>query len=147
MRRLISVYLDGELDKERERDLFSHLEVCPECREEMAAQRALTSVVGRALAREDVPDVLADVLAALERKKERRSHGFGSVLSWSPRPALAYAAAAAFGIALGVLIFSSAGTTTAAAASDPLPIAYLSEKPPNSLVTFYLGDTVGGTDE
>jgi hypothetical protein len=146
MRRLISVYLDGELDKERQRELFSHLEVCPECREEMAAQRALTSIVGRALAQEDVPDILADVLTALERKRERRSHGLSSVFSWSPRPALAYAAAAALGIALGILIFSGTGTTTAAV-SDPLPIAYLSEKPPNSLITFYLGDTVGDTNE
>ena len=146
MRRLISVYLDGELDRERESELFSHLEACPECREQMAAQRELAVVVDRSLRKEDVPGILRDVLSALDQQKERKSHLLSSVFVRSFRPALAYAAAAAFGVAVGVLIWSTASPTTAAV-SDPLPVAYLSETPPNSLVTFYFGDTSEDSNE
>ncbi len=140
MRRLMSAYLDGELEGEREYRFLSHLETCPRCRDEMAAQKELRALLGDALRKIEVPDIRRDVLSALDRQKEKRSGVFSRLFAPSLRPALAYAAAAAFGIAVGVLIWNTVSPATTAA-SDPLPVTYLSEKPPYSLVTLYFGST------
>jgi anti-sigma factor RsiW len=146
MRRLISVYLDGELDPERASRLTAHLETCRQCRAEMAAQKELSSVLGAALEKEETPDILAGVLSALEDRKRHEHRVRDRVLRPVLRPALAYSFAAIFGIAVGILVSSSLGTSTTTA-TDTLPVQYLSEAPPNSLITLYYGDTGEVTDE
>jgi anti-sigma factor RsiW len=146
MRRLISVYLDGELNQKRTRQLMAHLETCAKCNEELAAGKLLTSAVAAALRKEDTPDILADVLSALNREKSRESFNPRRLFIGALRPALAYSTAAIFGIAAGILISSSFGASTTTAA-DPLPVQYLSEAPPNSLVNVYYGDTGEVTNE
>ena len=95
MRRLISVYLDGELDRTRTRRLMAHLEVCDRCRAELAAGRQLSSTIASALHKGETPDILADVLVALNREKQRRSHGTARLFHRTFKPAFAYGAAAA----------------------------------------------------
>jgi anti-sigma factor RsiW len=146
MRRLISVYLDGELDPKRTQRLMTHLEGCDRCRAQLAAGRQLTSTIASALHAEETPDIFADVLRALEREKHRKSHAFPRLLNRTFKPAFAYAAAAIFGIGIGIIASSSLGTSTTAA-SDPLPVQYLSEAPPNSLITLYYGETEEVADE
>jgi len=34
-KRMISLYIDGELKKDREKEMFAHLETCSDCKEEM----------------------------------------------------------------------------------------------------------------
>ncbi len=96
--------------------------------------------------KEDVPDISREVLSALERQREKRPHGRSLIRGWSLRPALAYAAAGAFGIAVGVLIWTVVSPTPAVA-SDPLSVTYLSEKPPYALVTFYFGEATEEANE
>jgi anti-sigma factor RsiW len=146
MRRLISVYLDGELDPTRTRRLMAHLEVCDRCRAELAAGRHLSSTIASAMHKGETPDILADVLVALNREKQRKSHGTARLFHRTFRPAFAYGAAALFGIAVGVIASSSLGTSMTAT-SDPLPVQYLSEAPPDSLITLYYGDTGEVADE
>jgi anti-sigma factor RsiW len=141
MRRLMSSYLDGEIDGEREYRLLSHVETCRWCRDEMAAQKELRALLGGAMRKVEIPDIRRDVLSALDRQKEARSGVLSRLFAPSLRPALAYAAAAAFGIAVGVLVWNTVAPVTTTAASDPLPVTYLSEKPPYSLVTLYFGST------
>ena len=139
MRRLISVYLDGEMDRERTDRFMAHLETCARCRAELAAQRELSSVVADALRMEETPDILASVLWALDRRKRHDSRVLSRLFGRRLRPVFVYSAAALFGIAVGILISSSLGGTSTAA-SDPLPVQYLSETPPNSLISLYYGD-------
>jgi anti-sigma factor RsiW len=146
MRRLISVYLDGELDPTRTRRLKAHLEVCGRCRAELAAGRQLSSMIASAMHKGETPDILADVLVALNREKQRKSHVTARLFHRTFRPAFAYGAAALFGVAVGVIASSSLGTSTTTAA-DPLPVQYLSEAPPDSLITLYYGDTGEVADE
>jgi anti-sigma factor RsiW len=140
MRRLISVYLDGEMDRERTQRLTAHLETCSRCRTELAAQKGLSFVIADALRMEETPDILVGVLSALARRKRRRSHGLGRLFGGALQPVYVYSAAAIFGIAVGILVSSSLGVPTTTA-SDPLPVQYLSETPPNSLISLYYGDT------
>ena len=140
MRRLISVYLDGELDPKRTRRLLAHLEVCTRCREELEAGKQLTSTIASALRKEETPDILADVIRAVGREKQHRYHSPVRLFGRGFRPVFAYTAAAVFGIAVGIVASSSLSTTTTTA-SDPLPVQYLSEAPPNSLISLYYGDT------
>ncbi len=146
MRRLIWVYLDGELDPKRTRRLMSHLETCAECRRELAAEKLLSSAVAAALRKEETPDILPDVLSALNHEKTKVYPNPSRLRFGTLRPVLAYSAAAIFGIAVGILVSSSFGTSTTTA-SDPLPVQYLSEAPPNSLITLYYGDTGEVTNE
>ncbi len=146
MRRLISVYLDGELDQARTRRLMAHLDVCDRCRAELAAGRQLSSTIASVLHKVETPDILADVLVALNREKQRRPHGTARLFHRTFKPAFAYGAAALFGIAVGIIASSSLGTSTTAA-SDPLPVQYLSEAPPDSLITLYYGDAGEVADE
>jgi anti-sigma factor RsiW len=43
--QLLDAYLDGELANGRKRQTEAHLEACPECREELARRRALSSML------------------------------------------------------------------------------------------------------
>jgi anti-sigma factor RsiW len=146
MRRLISVYLDGELDPKRTRLLKAHLEVCERCRDDLAEGRRVSSKLASALRKEETPDILMDVLGALNREKQRRHRGASRLLPGALKPAFAYGTAAVFGIAVGIMASLSLGTSTASA-TDPLPIQYLSEAPPDSLITLYYGDTAEVADE
>ncbi len=146
MRRLISVYLDGELDQKRTARLITHIETCARCRAELAAVKELTLTVASALRKQETPDILADVLSALSREKQHRSRIPGRLPVRAFRPVFVYSTAAVFGIIVGILISSSLGTS-ATTASDPLPVQYLSEAPPNSLITLYYGQTEEATNE
>jgi anti-sigma factor RsiW len=146
MRRLISVYIDGELDPKRTSRLTAHLETCADCRAELASRKELSSMMTAALGKGDTPDILAGVLSALEDRKRHEHRIADRLLGRALRPALAYSFAALFGITVGILVSSSLGTSTTAAA-DPLPVQYLSEAPPNSLITLYYGDTEEVTNE
>jgi anti-sigma factor RsiW len=146
MRRLISVYLDGELDPKRTARLMAHLETCARCRARLAAEQEFAFTVAEALRKEETPDILVDVLSALNRRKGRESHAPGRLLGRALKPVIAYSAAALFGIAVGILVSSSLGASTTTA-SDPLPVQYLSEAPPNSLITLYYGDAGEVTNE
>lgn len=141
MRRLISVYLDGELDPKRTRRLMAHVEQCARCRDELAEATRLTSRLFSALSKEETPDILADVLSALDSRRLSESRRTARRFDFSLRPVLAYSAAAVFGIAVGILVSSSFGVSTDTATTDTLPVEYLSEAPPNSLITLYYGDT------
>jgi anti-sigma factor RsiW len=146
IRRLFSIYLDGELDRERTELLLTHLKECSECRHELQSLEQTHALLLRGLSKQEVPDIRASVYFALERKKAQKTSHLIRIPERIFRPAFIYTTAAAFGIATGVLIFSSMGTTTVTA-SDPIPISYLSPSPPNSLVTFYYGDTGEAANE
>jgi anti-sigma factor RsiW len=146
MRRLISVYLDGEMGPERSDRLTAHLETCARCRTELAAQKELSSAIAGALRMVKTPDVLPNVLSAIDR---RTRHGYNSLdrlFGRALQPAFVYVAAALFGIAVGILVSSSLGSTSTAS-TDALPVQYLSEAPPNSLISLYYGDTGEVTNE
>jgi anti-sigma factor RsiW len=145
MKRLISAYLDGEMDRERTDRLMAHLETCARCRAELAAQRELLAVVSQALHKEETPDILTDVLSALNRQKHR-SRGLERFFGRALRPAFAYAAAALLGIGVGILASSSLGAFSTTA-SDPLPVQYLTAAPPNSIIALYYGETGEAANE
>jgi anti-sigma factor RsiW len=146
MKRLISVYLDGEMDRERAERLTAHLEACARCRAELAAQRELLTVVSQALHKEETPDILMGVLSALNRQKGHRSRGLERFFGRALQPAFAYTAAALLGIAVGILASSSLGTFSTTAA-DPLPVQYLTTAPPNSIIALYYGETGEAANE
>ncbi len=140
MRRLISVYLDGEMDTERSSRLTAHLETCARCRTELAAQKELSSAIAGALCMVETPDILPGVLSALNRRTRRRSNSLDRFFGRAFQPAFVYVAAALFGIAVGILVSSSLGSTSTAS-SDALPVQYLSKAPPDSLISLYYGDS------
>ncbi|MBN1273722.1 MAG: zf-HC2 domain-containing protein [Candidatus Aminicenantes bacterium] len=47
IKELISSYLDGELDREQEKIVISHLKSCPECRRELEEMKKLEEIMSR----------------------------------------------------------------------------------------------------
>lgn len=47
MKKLISSYLDGELDETRKKSVENHLQECPECQKEFEGMRKLEEVMGQ----------------------------------------------------------------------------------------------------
>lgn len=101
VRRLVSPYLDSELDEKTEFEIARHLEGCAACAAHFQAEEDLERAIGSAL-RRTVGDEEEVLRAALERSVERavdRSPGRG----W-PAPRLVAGAAAALTAALLALV-------------------------------------------
>jgi anti-sigma factor (TIGR02949 family) len=84
----LSAWLDGELAAEERREVAGHLEVCPECRRELALLKRLDEALGSLEA--PAPARLPE--RVLDRLQPRRRYGWQS---------LAMAASLLLGIALG----------------------------------------------
>ena len=111
-RKLISEYLDGELDARREIHLRQHLDGCADCRELLADFQAMVNEAGRLEKASPSDAVWTKIKAGLETGAKRRSF-----LPFSP--ALQYSLGALLAVALiaGSLFFGLRGrgeTTTMA---------------------------------
>ncbi len=108
VQELISPYIDGELDRERARQLEAHVESCSECRQRLEEMKAVVQMVG-ALEEKELPDDFADRLQTrLEAEQvtgmiHRKRVGFSSWMKW-----VGMAAAAAV-IVLAIRVLSLNG--------------------------------------
>lgn len=100
-RELLTDYQHGELDAARDAALFDHLQSCADCREELAAQNALTESLRAALSTDfEMPTaVLAGVRQAVRRE---RASGILDAVRALLRPAVLAPTAAAIIVAAGV---------------------------------------------
>jgi anti-sigma factor (TIGR02949 family) len=72
-RRDLEEYLRDEVCKTEHADIATHLENCPECRDEALVARTLTDVVARAC-RETAPEELRDQVLAKLRALQTHAH-------------------------------------------------------------------------
>lgn len=85
--RLISLYIDGELDGEQARQLKAHIESCSECRKKFERMKAVVQMMG-ALEEEELPDGFMDRLQArLEAEHvigmvHKKHLGFSGWIKW-----------------------------------------------------------------
>ncbi len=92
----LSAYIDGELDKERKREIEAHIETCEKCRKEVELLKGIDEIIVDT-APKWVPENFLDTLE-LTRKREKR---FGVTLK---KLALGLLAIAIFSLpVLGIL--------------------------------------------
>lgn len=159
MRRLISIYLDGELDEMRKQELFDHLSACKSCRKELEEQETALSYLVKALRPEEAGDIWAGIEEKIIELGKKREKKFSSVFTPILRPALSYGTAALFGILIGVFfsvlsagLFGTDSYTTSTFAGlksggEPPSFEYLEESPPNSLSALYFGSNLEEIDD
>ena len=101
---LLSDYLHGELDAASDAAIYEHLQSCADCREELAAQNALTESLRSAFATElEMPtSVLAGVRQAVRRDK---AAGIVEVLRALLRPVVLAPTAVAIVLTVGVMSY------------------------------------------
>lgn len=73
IKELISSYLDGELDREQEKIVFSHLESCPECRKEFEEMKKLEEVMSRLELKKPPQEVWQTYWSSVYNRLERRA--------------------------------------------------------------------------
>ena len=153
-KKLINIYLDGELDEAQTKELSAHLLVCEECRKELEEMKTAHSYLVRALEPEEVDDIWTGIEEKIFELGRKRENKILFVFTPILRPAAYYATAAVFGILLGVFSgglsagffgtdsYSYTASTFADLSSEALPLSfdYLDETPPNSLSTLYFGE-------
>jgi anti-sigma factor RsiW len=103
-RELITDYQHRELDAATDAAIYEHLQSCADCREEMAANSALTESLRTAFATElEMPtSILAGVRQAVRRE---RTTGFVPNLRALLRPAVFAPAAAAIVLMAGIVSY------------------------------------------
>ncbi len=94
-RRLISEYLDGELDPRREQSLRAHCALCPDCRETLEDFSTVVREAGRLVAPSPSDAVWVKIRARLEAERAeagrtRETRAFGRGLFF-PRPGFRFA--------------------------------------------------------
>ncbi len=158
-KKLISIYLDGELDKMRKQELSAHLSFCKECKKELEEMKAAHSYLVETLKPEEVGDIWTGLEEKIFELGKKREQKFLFVFTSILRPALSYGTAALFGIFLGVFtgalsagLFSTDSHTTSTFAglrSEGVPqsFEYLEETPPNSLTALYFGSNLEEIDD
>ncbi len=101
---LLTDYQHGELDAASDAAIYAHLESCAQCREELAAQSALSQVLRATFASElEMPtSVLAGVRQAVRRE---RAPGLIEALRALLRPVVLAPTAAAIVLAVGVVSY------------------------------------------
>ncbi len=159
MRRLISIYLDGELDVVRRKELLGHLSVCEGCKSELEEEETAHSYLINALRPEVVGDIWAGIEERIFESEKKRDKKFLPVLTPIFRPAISYGIAALFGIFIGVFsgafsagLFETDSYTTSTFTglkfeSEPSSFEYLDKTPPNSLTALYYGSNMEKIDD
>jgi anti-sigma factor RsiW len=158
-KKLLSIYLDGELDEVRKEELFDHLSSCKSCMRELTEQKAVLSYLVEALGPEDVGDIWTGIEEKIIESGKSREKKILSVFTPIFRLTLSYGTAALFGILIGVLsgvlsaglIITDSYTTSAfdglKSGSEPTSFDYLKEAPPNSLSALYFGSNLEEIDD
>ena len=154
MRRLISVYLDGELDEVRKEELLGHLSACEGCSREIEEQEGVHSYLVDALNPEEVGDIWGTIDDKIFESDKERYKKFIPLFTPIFRPSISYATSALFGIFIGIfLVALSAGlfgtdsytTSTFAgfnSSYEPSSFEYLEKTPPNSFSALYFGSNM-----
>lgn len=116
-RELLTDYQHGELDAASDAAIFEHLGSCPECRNELAAEAALTESLRAAMATDfDLPtSVIAEVRQSVRREK---TASLWSGLRVALRPVVVAPAAAI------ILLIAGVATHVHTRNSPQLPVDY-----------------------
>jgi anti-sigma factor RsiW len=158
-KKLISIYLDGELDEVRKKELSDHLSACKECRNELKELEAAHSYLLEALKPEEVDDIWTGVEEKIFELGKGRESRLPFVFAPMLRPAVYYVTAAIFGIFIGAFsgalsagFFETDSYTTSTFAGlgsrgEPSTFEYLEKTPPNSLTTLYFGSNLEERDD
>ncbi len=135
-RERLSAWLDGELEAQERREVAAHLEICPECRGELALLSRLDAALGTLEA--PLPPRLPEKV--LERLRPRRRYWWQS---------LAMAASLVLGIALGsILARDYYPYATANGEGEVLALEEFHDFPEGSLgavMVSYQGDEINGS--
>ena len=154
IRRLISIYLDGELDEALKEVLLGHLSACEGCKSEVEEQEAVHSYLVDALRPEEVGDIWSGIEEEIFESGKRREKKIISVFTPIFKPAISYGTAAILGIFIGVFsgalsagLFGTDAYTSSTFAGlksegEPSSFEYLEKTPPNSLSALYLGSNM-----
>lgn len=121
-RELLTDYQHGELDAATDAAIFEHLQSCPDCREELAAQTALTESLRAAFATElEMPtSVVASVRQAVRRES---APGVLESLHALLRPIVLAPTAAAILLVAGLMSYMH-NTNTTTSAGQQLSTGY-----------------------